>query len=308
MPETILVTGASGFVGGHLLPALRAAFPAAQVVGTAQETMDITNPGEVLRVMADLKPDVCIHLAGIASIGAAVADEARCWAVNLHGSLNVADAIKAEAPGCRMIFISSSEVYGASFKAGLALSERAVLAPMNLYAASKAAADLALGARVAQGLRLLRLRPFNHTGPGQSEAFVVPAFAGQIARIEAGLAPPVISVGALEPERDFLDIRDVCAAYVACVKNDAKLGPDVVLNIASGRGVKIATVLETLLAQSRCSIAVEQDAARLRPAEIMTAVGDATSAAERLGWQPECPLGETLERVLDFARQGVSGV
>jgi GDP-4-dehydro-6-deoxy-D-mannose reductase len=194
---------------------------------------------------------VCVHLAGIAAVGVAVKDPARTWAVNLHGTLNLAEAILAHVPDCRLIFVSSAEVYGGSFKAGAALDESAALAPMNLYAATKAAAELALGAMAGNGLRLLRLRPFNHTGPGQAEAFVVPAFAGQIARIEAGLAPPVIKVGALRPARDFMDVRDVCAAYAACVREADALPENAVLNIASGRAVKIGDILRMLLAQAR---------------------------------------------------------
>ena len=102
--------------------------------------------------------------------------------------------------------------------AGVALDESAAAAPMNTYAATKAAADLALGAMVNEGLRVIRLRPFNHTGPGQSPDFVVPAFARQIARIETGLQPPVMRTGALAPRRDFLDVRDVYAAYIACLQ------------------------------------------------------------------------------------------
>ena len=202
-----------------------------------------------------------------------------------------------------MIFISSAECYGSSFKSSQKLDESAVLAPMNLYAATKAAADLALGARAGQGLRLLRLRPFNHTGPGQSEDFVVPAFAGQIARIEAGQVLPEISVGTLESARDFLDVRDVCAAYVQCVAQDAGLPDHAILNIASGQAIKIATILEMLLSRTQHRITIRQDPARLRPAEIPTAIGDATRAAQLLHWQPQIPMAQTLDSVLDFARQ-----
>jgi GDP-4-dehydro-6-deoxy-D-mannose reductase len=307
--KTILVTGAGGFVGSHLLPALRAAFPEARILGTAQTShagltaLDITHRDAVARIIATEKPDVCIHLAGISAIVAASANPDHAWEVNLHGTLNIADAIQAHAPHCRMIFISSAECYGSSFKSGQKLDESAVLAPLNLYATTKAAADLALGARASQGLRLLRLRPFNHTGPGQSEDFVVPAFAGQIARIEAGQAPPEISVGTLESARDFLDVRDVCAAYVQCIARDGELPDHAILNIASGQAVKIATLLEMLLSRTQHSITIRQDPARLRPAEIPTAIGDATRAMQLLHWQPQIPMAQTLDSVLDFARQ-----
>ena len=173
--RTILVTGAAGFVGRHLIPALAAAFAETRIIGTGLHgapdlmPLDVTQPDAVRGLVAAQKPDICFHLAGIAAPGQARADPGRAWTVNLQGSLNLADAILAAAPRCRLVFISSAEAYGASFRAGEPLDETAPLAPINLYAATKAAADLALGARVGEGLRLLRLRPFNHTGPGQDE-------------------------------------------------------------------------------------------------------------------------------------------
>lgn len=307
--NTILVTGAMGFAGTHLRAALRASFPHARIVGTGLHAcedilaLDITARDAVHELIASLRPDVCVHLAGIAAIGAARANPEQAWAINLHGTLNIADAIMAGAPHCRLMFVSSAECYGASFKPGRALDETALLAPINLYAATKAAADLALGARAAEGLRLLRLRPFNHTGPGQSEDFVVPAFAGQIARIEAGFMPPEIAVGSLEPERDFLDIRDICAAYMRCVECDEDLSQNEIFNLASGRAVKIGTVLGMLLERAKCPISIRTDPARLRPVEIPRAIGDAAHAANMLGWTPKFPLGETLDTVLDFARR-----
>jgi GDP-4-dehydro-6-deoxy-D-mannose reductase len=302
-----LVTGAGGFVGRHLTPALQAAFPAAKVIGTSQdpdasETLDISDREQVRECVTRLQPDICIHLAGISAIGHARANPRRAWEVNLHGTLNIADAILAAAPHCRLIFISSAECYGGSFKPGLPLAETAPLAPMNLYAATKAATELALGAMASEGLRLLRLRPFNHTGPGQTEDFVAPAFAGQIARIEAGLAPPEISVGALDPERDFLDIRDVCGAYVASVIKIDEFANNHIINIASGKAVKIGFILDTLLARAKCKISIRQDPSRMRPVEISRAIGDAGLAAEILNWRPQFKLEETLDTVLNFAR------
>jgi GDP-4-dehydro-6-deoxy-D-mannose reductase len=306
--DHILVTGAGGFVGQHLLPALTAAFPAAKISGTSQapnasEILDISNREQVHACISRLQPDICIHLAGISAIGNARANPRRAWEVNLHGTLNIADAILAAAPKCRLIFISSAECYGGSFKLGVALSESAPLAPMNLYAATKAATELALGALTGEGLRLLRLRPFNHTGPGQTTAFVVPAFASQIARIEAGLMPPEIAVGALDPERDFLDIRDICSAYVSSIKLFDDLPNNTIMNIASGRAIRIGSILEILLGQAKAPIAVKQDQSRMRPVEIRRAIGDARLARTLLNWQPQFELTETLATVLNFARQ-----
>jgi GDP-4-dehydro-6-deoxy-D-mannose reductase len=310
--NNILVTGAGGFVGRHLAPALKAAFPAARIIGTSQdpdatEIFDITDREQARDIISRLQPDVCIHLAGISAIGHARANPRRAWEVNLHGTLNIADAILGAAPECRLIFISSAECYGGSFKPGFPLPETAPLAPMNLYAATKAATELALGAMTGDGLRVLRLRPFNHTGPGQTEDFVVPAFAAQIARIEAGLAPPEISVGALDPERDFLDIRDICSAYIASIKKIDGFANNQIINIASGRAVKIGAILDILLARAKCRISVRQDPSRMRPVEISRAVGDASLAAKILDWRPQFTLEETLDTVLNFARALTSG-
>ncbi|MDE8345562.1 MAG: GDP-mannose 4,6-dehydratase [Acidocella sp.] len=299
----ILITGGGGFVGTYLLAALRAALPDMQMFAPRAAQLDIIDADALRDVFAAHRPRICLHLAGISSLKAARAAPSQAWAVNLQGSLNVADAILATVPHCRMIHISSSECYGASFLSGLPLDETAVLAPMNLYAATKAAADLALGARMADGLRLLRLRPFNHTGPGQSEDFVVPAFAAQIARIEAGHIPPEILVGALTPVRDFLDVRDVCAAYAACVARAEDLPDGMILNIASQAGVSIGSVLETLLAMASTAITIREDPARLRPVEIPVAIGNAWRAGDLLGWEPRIGLATTLRDVLDQARR-----
>ena len=197
-----------------------------------------------------------------------------------------------------LLFVSSSEVYGRSFRAGAALDETAAAAPMNAYAATKAAADLALGALVGDGLRAIRLRPFNHTGPGQSAEFVVPAFARQVARIEAGLQPPVMRVGALDPRRDFLDVRDVCDAYVACLERADAIEPGTILNIASGTPRRIGDVLRDLLDLAGVTATLETGTTLLRPSEIPIAAGDAGVARARLGWNPAIEWEQTLHDVL----------
>ena len=146
-----------------------------------------------------------------------------------------------------MLFISSADAYGGASPSGASIHEAAPLAPSNLYAATKAAADLALGSMIGQGLRLVRLRPFNHTGPGQSANLVIPAFARQVARISAGRQAPLLEVGNLDPWRDFLDVRDVCAAYLACIERRDTLAPGSIINIGSGLARRIGDVLAELM-------------------------------------------------------------
>ena len=148
----------------------------------------------------------------------------------------------------------------------------------------------------AEGLRAIRVRPFNHTGPGQTEAFVVPAFAAQVARIAAGQQAPVLETGDLSSYRDFLDVRDVCAAYTLAIAAD--LQPGIILNLASGQPRQIGTILNDLLAIAGTKADIKTDPARLRPSDIPHASGNATLARTTLGWAPVIPWQQTLADVL----------
>jgi GDP-4-dehydro-6-deoxy-D-mannose reductase len=298
-PSRILLTGATGFVASHLVPALRAAFPQAELAAFGQGGLDVTDARATEAVVARLRPDACIHLAAISAISAARRDPDLAWRVNLHGTLALARAVMAHAPGCVFLHASSADIYGTSFRRGVALDETAAAAPLNTYGATKAAADLALGALAAEGLHALRVRPFNHTGPGQSPDFVVPAFARQVARIAAGLQPPVLQVGALDPLRDFLDVRDVCAGYVACLARPGALPPGSIVNLASGIPRRVGDVLADLLRLAGVEATAATGAALLRPSDIPTASGDAGLARRVLGWAPIIPWETTLRDVLE---------
>jgi len=295
-PERILVTGAGGFVGRHLLPALRLFLPGAELF---TQWVDVTDFQALAEVVSVAKPDVCVHLAAVAAIPAARQNPDHAWAVNLHGTLNLANAIKLHAPACVLVFISSADGYGASFRAGTPLNEEAPLAPLNVYGATKAAADLALGAMAQDGLHAIRLRPFNHTGPGQSDEFMVAAFARQIARIRLGLQEPVLNVGALDPYRDILDVRDVCAAYAMSVAQAKAIAPGTILNLASGTPRRVGSVLQQLLLVAGVDAEIKTDPARLRPSDIPMACGDAAKARGQLGWAPAIPWEKTLQDVVE---------
>jgi GDP-4-dehydro-6-deoxy-D-mannose reductase len=295
-PGRILVTGATGFVGRHLLPELRRRFPEAQVTPT---TCNIADRDAVAAQVQSARPDAVVHLAGIAAPVAAGRDPDLAWRVNLHGALNLAHALQQTAPECLLLFVSSGDAYGASFRTGLPVDENAPLAPLNTYSATKAAADLALGAMAAEGLRCIRVRPLNHTGPGQSDAFVVPAFARQVARIAAGLQAPVLEVGSLDPRRDFLDVRDVCAAYATVLERADKLASGLILNLASGVARRIGDVLDALLDAAATRAEIRTDTARMRRSEIALAIGDASLARRTLDWAPSIPWTRTLADVLE---------
>ena len=180
------------------------------------------------------------------------------------------------------------------------------LEPLDEYGASKAAGEIALHAASARGLACIRLRPFNHSGPGQTEDFVVPAFAAQIARIEAGLAKPVMRVGNLDAARDFVDVRDVCDAYALALARGEAVPPGTAINVASGVARRIGDILEALLSLARVPIRVQPDPARMRPSEVPVVVGDPGRAAALLGWSPRIPFETTLADVLADWRQRVS--
>ena len=207
-PRRIILTGANGFVGGYMRSALRTAFPDAELIATSRGSapgfvnLDVTDHASIAELLRATKPDVVIHLAAIALPAAARKHPGLAWRVNLHGSLSIAEAAQVEVPGCMLLFASSSEVYGRSFGTGRPLDEMALLAPNTVYAATKAAADLALGAMASDCLRILRLRPFNHTGPGQSPRSMSSRRSPrQVARVTLGLQPPVIRVGSLDAMR-----------------------------------------------------------------------------------------------------------
>ena len=224
----------------------------------------------------------------------------------MRAILALADAIMAHAPHCRMVFASTSDLYGASFKSGMALNEAALPAPLNIYSATKAAADLALGAMAAQGLRVIRVRPFNHTGAGQSASYAVAAFARQVMRIKAGLQPAVVTVGDLAAHRDFLDVRDVCAAYAACLRPGLDFANGTILNVASGVSRRIGDVLADLMAQAGVTATIKTADGLLRASDIPLACGDASAARALLGWRPNVAWETTIADVIEDWRERVT--
>ena len=302
----VLITGAGGFVGGHLTAALRANHPGWVLDAPGGSAgVDVTDAQAVEHWIRDARPDIVVHLAAVAAVTASVKDPRLAWRVNLDGVLNMVLALQQHAPAAHLLFVSSAEVYGQSLDTGLPVDESALLQPVNPYAASKAAADILVRQAAAGGLSATIARPFNHTGAGQSDAFVAPNFAAQIARIEAGLQAPVIEVGSLDDERDFLDVADVVSAYQLLLERRGEPRARGVFNVASGVPVRIGDLLDRLLSHAKVRIEVRVDRERLRPTPIARVVGDA-SRLRALGWSPARSLDDTLATVLDDRRRPVA--
>ncbi|MBN8943056.1 MAG: GDP-mannose 4,6-dehydratase [Rhizobiales bacterium] len=314
----VLITGASGFVGFHLPQALaRVCGESVEIVATSKdpgsqgthgaiEALDVLNSAAIADMIGRHQPTHIVHLAGIAAPSVANADARMSWDLHLGSALNLGEAILAHAPDCWLLHVGTGMVYGETARSGQALREDALLAPLDEYGASKAAADLALGGMVRRGLRSIRFRPFNHSGPGQGDAFVLPSFARQVARIEAGLAPPVLKVGNLDAERDFLHVADVVDAYARTVQRTASLEPGTIFNIASGLPRRIGSILEDLLIRCRVKIDVEQDRARMRPSDIPCIIGNADRAGTALEWAPRHSFDDIVADVLNDWRERIA--
>lgn len=312
MPR-LLLTGANGFVGKILTSRLQqAGFRVIALSGKSasdssaadeQLTCDIRDAQALAKAVAQTQPEYVVHLAAISHVPTSFKDPLLTWQTNVMGSMNLLEAIKLHAPEAFVLFSSSSEVYGASFKSADSVNENTSPQPLNPYAASKVAAEIAFSEYFRQGVRGVIARPFNHIGAQQSADFVTASFARQIALIEAGKQAPTLKVGNLDAIRDFLDVQDVCSAYIEMLKLADKPDHPLCLNIASGHSRKVREVLDLLLSLSTVEIEVELDPERLRPSDIPVAVGNARLLQETTGWQPKIPLQDTLRELLDYWRR-----
>ncbi|PSO23655.1 GDP-mannose 4,6-dehydratase [Bradyrhizobium sp. MOS002] len=310
----VLVTGANGFVGPYFRRAMQKIAPQVEIVacgnGSAQGqvgiALDIRDEAAVNSLIAKVSPTHVMHLAGVSRVADAQANSRAAWDINVLGTLNLARAILRHAPRCILLSVASGEVYGLSANGCAALDENARLQPISEYAVTKAAADLAVGSLAAGGLRAIRLRPFNHVGPGQTEQYALSSFAAQIAKIELERQAPVISVGNLGVERDFLDVRDVAEAYAIAALNADEIPNGQILNIASGRAVRLSNLLDELMSMSHAKIKVQADSSRVRRSEVLRICGDASKAREILNWAPSRELKKTLHDILKDWRQRLS--
>ncbi|MCD6302898.1 MAG: GDP-mannose 4,6-dehydratase [Anaerolineae bacterium] len=314
-----LVTGVTGFVGQHLARWLLRETPweiggvahgearlAEDLAGQVRiYGADLRDPEATRRIMADWHPDVIFHLAALAQVGASFQNPWRTLGTNARIQLNMLEATVAEAPAARVMVVGSGDEYGLVQPDELPCDEHTPLRPANPYAVSKVTQDmLGLQYHLSAGLDVVRVRPFNHTGPGQGEGFVAPDLARQVAAIEVGLQEPVMRVGNLEAERDLTDVRDVVRAYLLLAQQGVS---GEVYNIGSGQAHAMREVLELLLRDSKVPIRVEPDPARMRPSDVPRIVCDAGKLASLTGWAPTIPFARTIADVLDDWRARLSG-
>ncbi|MFN8109077.1 MAG: GDP-mannose 4,6-dehydratase [Thermoleophilia bacterium] len=306
----VLVTGVSGFVGNHLAPALlRDGATVAGLVEGAGERVpagaevlagDVTDAGAVARAVTAFRPEAVVHLAGASSVGASLADPLPGWHVNAIGTMNVLEAVRLHAPEAVVLCVASAEIHGRVPLDALPVTPETPLRPLSPYGASKAAADLAAAQyHDGFGVRAVRVRSFNHIGPGQGEGFVVPRVAMQIATAEAaGAARVALRMGNLDTRRDFTDVRDVAEAYRVLLHQGV---PDRPYVVCSGRSVAIRELVDRLAALTDLPVDVDTDPALMRAGEQADLFGDASALAE-LGWTPRIPLDRTLADTLDWCR------
>ncbi|MFN8035215.1 MAG: GDP-mannose 4,6-dehydratase [Acidimicrobiia bacterium] len=297
------VTGARGFVGPHLVAHLEAMGDDVFALDrSGPERFDVTDADAVRDTLSAIRPDALYHLAALSHVGESWEAPNLTIRVNVEGTLNVLRAC-ADAGVTRVVVVGSAEQYGRVRPEDVPLPEDAPMRPVTPYGASKVAADvLALQAFLADGLPTIRARPFNHTGPGQTDRFLVPALARRIASAEHAGASEVV-VGSLDPVRDVTDVRDVVRAYRLLALHGT---PGEAYNVCRGTGVAVAEIAALLVERARRPLEVRVDPALVRPVEVPRLIGDGTRLRDDTGWAPEIPLARTLDDVLDEARTRVA--
>jgi GDP-4-dehydro-6-deoxy-D-mannose reductase len=308
----LLVTGAGGFVGGHLVDFLRGEEPGVEVFGVDLPRggvtwhaaagvrileADLNDPAAAAAVVGEARPDRIIHLAGQSSVHLSWLDPAGTMRTNVLGIVHLLDAVRSHGLRPSVLVVGSAEEYGPLRPEEMPIREETPLRPASPYAVSKVAQGaLALLYGPAGGMRVVLTRTFHHTGPGRGEAFAESSFARQIAEIEAGLRPAVLKVGNLEAVRDFADVRDVVRAYWTLLDKGAA---GAAYNVCSGKGRRVRDLLDLLLAASSAHVEVQVDPARLRPSDVPAQVGDPARLRAATGWEPRIPLERTLRDLLD---------
>lgn len=313
-----LITGADGFVASHLLPHLVEQETDAQLFAMVWrhapknsrpvdhpriQTLhgELTDSASITEIVDQARPDIILHLAAASSVAHSWHDPETVYRTNILGQLHLLEAARSMKTMPTVVIASSAEVYGRDGHDHKPIIEDAPLRPLSPYAVTKAVQDLQAGQYfAAHGLPTVRLRLFNHTGPGRPPHFVASSFAKQIAEIEQGLREPVIQVGNLDVSRDFTDVRDVARAWrLAALHGRAGEA----YNVCSGRPTLIRKLLDILLDATDISIDIETDPTLLRAGEIDSLFGDRSMFSNTTGWRPSIELEQTLVDLLQWWRK-----
>ncbi len=319
MAKKALITGIGGFAGGHLASFLLG--QGLEVSGITREPVassledatgnkvsmlqvDLMDKQDIDVALRETSPDFIFHLAAQAHVPTSWQDPESTLTNNIVGQLHLLQSAVEHCPDATVLVVGSNEEYGPADESTLPIKEDALLRPTNPYAVSKVAQDV-MGYQfyVGTGLKCIRVRPFNHIGPGQREDFVASAFAKQIVEAEMGIVEPVVKVGNLSAKRDFTDVRDIVRGYLlAVIHGDA----GDVYNIGSGRAISIQYVLDFLISKAKTKITSEIDQSRFRPVDVPLIYCDYSKFNEKTGWEPTISIENTLEDVLEYWRSRIN--
>ena len=307
----VLVTGAAGFAGSHLVEHLAGrgnltgwhrSPPPSEIAHLAIWTrIDLLDRLSVREAVRELRPARVFHCAGAPHVGASWQNAAQALASNVLVTHYLLDALRRTETPCRVLITGSATVYAASTSP---LGEDDPIAPASPYALSKLAQEqLGLRGLTEDGVEVIVTRAFNHTGPRQRPTFAAPGMAQQIARIERGLAAPVIEVGNLDTQRDLMDVRDTVRAYALLMERGS---PGSVYNVASGIARPIRAVLDALMSRSRVPVTISVNAGRLRPQDFPVLLGDASRLKAATGWAPAVSFDRMLDDLLEYWRNATA--
>ena len=319
--QRVLITGITGFAGSHLAEHFLADHPGVEVFGTyrwrsRRENIeaiegkihllecDLSDMTAVRNALELSRPDAIYHLAAQSFVPSSWVSPLQTLTDNVTGQTNIFEAVRSLGLDPAIQIACSSEEYGLVLPDEVPIRETNPLRPLSPYAVSKVTQDfLAYQYFMSYGIRAVRTRGFNHTGPRRGEVFVTSNFAKQVATIEAGKSDPVIKVGNLDAVRDFTDVRDMVRGYVLATE---KGKPGEVYNLASGKAITIRALLDKLIAMAKVEVRVETDPARLRPSDVEVLIGDYSKFHADTGWEPKIPFEQTLEDLLNYWRQRIA--
>lgn len=292
--KNLLLVGGSGFVGKHLRSALETRF----AVASTGRDVDVRDLNQLQTFVSRVQPDMVVHLAAVTTLRESFANPQDTYDINFLGSLNVLMALRKSNFAGRMVFVSSSEVYGLLADSDLPISEARLSKPLSPYAVAKIAAEaLCYQWSQTEKFEIVIARPFNHIGPGQSDRFAISDFGKQIAAIKLGLAAPVMHVGDIDTTRDFTDVRDIVAAYHLLLQQGDN---GETYNVCSGTERTIRSLIERMCQLAGVVVELRTDPARFRPSEQRRVRGSNQKLSDATGWMPAHKIDQTLMDTVDY--------